>query len=792
MAQADARHVRGRAPLYRRGKTGSRVAGYASLLSHPAYERLLNSENLLRRLVPILIVIFLCIVGFARWMQLTGEAEHIRHSAETELNFIAELLVERIDDIEFKQNDVGSAQALQNTLADTVPSRYLRNGREIIISDVQGRIVATAPYKPARHDQHLEKVLGDVLLLTTFGKRADTREIELRAGETALAVHRFAQPPLGGVTLLQPMDSIYGAWRKSISLNVTLFVGTSSILLVILYAYFAQATRAREADEIYRQTQNRFDTALSRGRAGLWDWDLPRGRIYWSRSMYGLLGMPPSEDMMSFAEVEKLVHPDDTDLYKLANSVLVDRKPYVDQNFRMRHTDGNWVWVRARAQVVENRLGEPHLVGAVVDISEQQALKQQSRRSDLRLRDAIESLSEAFVLWNSEKRLVMCNSKYQQLHGLTPDQARPGASYESVMDAAMTPTTETQLISGSDAEEGSRTLEAQLEDGRWLQVTERRTKDGGFVSVGTDITPIKSHERKLIESEQRLMATIEDLHNSRETLERQTDQLAELAEKHAEEKNRAEAANKAKSEFLANISHELRTPLNAIIGFSEIMNDGLFGPLGSEKYADYSRDIHDSGAYLLGVINDILDMSKIEAGRLALETEPFALNEIIEETLRIISHQSQDKGLEIVEELQDDIQIVADRRATKQILLNLLSNAVKFSREDGRVFVRARKVSGHVAISIEDRGIGISAHDLRNLGRPFEQVQNQFTKSHKGSGLGLAISRSLAEMHGGAMKIRSRKGHGTIVSMRLPLKPENGRVKAKEKGFTTEAMKPNA
>lgn len=788
MAQADARHVRSRTSLFQQGRPGSPVAGYASLLSHPAYERLLNAENLLRRLVPILIVIFLCIVGFARWMQLSGEAEHIRQSAETELNFIAELLVERIDSIDFKRGDVQSSQALHNVLDDTVPSRYLRGGREIVISDMEGQIVATAPYTPSRHNRHVEEVLGDILLLTTFGKRAETREIELQNGETALAVHRFANAPLGGVTLLQPMERIFGAWRKSVSLNVTLFVGTSSILLVILYAYFAQATRAREADEIYRQTQNRFDTALSRGRAGLWDWDLPRGRIYWSRSMYGLLGMEPRQDMLSFAEVEKLVHPEDTDLYQLANTVLVDRKPFVDQNFRMRHRDGEWVWVRARAQVVENRLGEPHLVGAVVDISEQQALKQQTRRSDLRLRDAIESLSEAFVLWNSEKRLVMCNSKYQQLHGLSPDQARPGASYESVMAAAMTPTTETQLISGSDSEEGSRTLEAQLEDGRWLQVTERRTKDGGFVSVGTDITTIKSHERKLIESEQRLMATIEDLHNSRETLEQQAHQLTELAEKYAEEKDRAEAANKAKSEFLANISHELRTPLNAIIGFSEIMNDSLFGPLGSDKYADYSRDIHDSGAYLLGVINDILDMSKIEAGRLSLETEPFVLNEIIEETLRIISYQSQDKDIEIVEELQDNIEIVADRRATKQILLNLLSNAMKFSRKGGRVFVRARKVGDHVAISIEDKGIGISASDLRKLGRPFEQVQNQFTKSHKGSGLGLAISRSLTEMHGGAMKIRSRTGYGTIVSMRLPLTPQ-ARQESAKKSFTAEALK---
>lgn len=769
MGQADARRVQSRSTLFARRRSGSRVSGYARLLSHPAYERLLNSESLLRRLIPVLIVIFLCIVAAARWMQLNSEAIAIRDSAETELNFIAELLTDRIGSIKLADLTEGSLQRLQNSISDTIPARYLSGGRQVLVTDADGQIIATAPYMPGRHNLHIERVLGDVMLLTTFGSRAEAREVQLANVGSALAVHRFGSKPIGGITLVQPMEDIFGSWRKSVSLNVTLFVGTSSILLVVLYAYFAQGTRAQEADEIYRQTQNRFDTALSRGRTGLWDWDLARGRIYWSSSMFGLLGMEPTEEMLGFSEIESLVHPEDANLYGLANSVLIDKKPFVDQAFRMRHNDGSWIWVRARAQVVENHLGEPHLIGAAVDITEQQALKQKNRRSDMRLRDAIENLSEAFVLWNSEKQLVMCNSKYQQLHGLTAEIARQGAPYEEVMRAAKTPTVKTQLISSNDLDEGARTMEAQLEDGRWLQINERRTKDGGYVSVGTDITTIKIHERKLIESERRLMATIEDLRNSRQILEVQAAQLVELAEKYATEKNRAESANKTKSEFLANISHELRTPLNAIIGFSEIMNGGLFGPLGSDKYSEYSRDIHDSGAYLLGVINDILDMSKIEAGRFTLDIEPVSVNEIIEETLRIISFQSRDQNIEIIETLESDISLLADRRAIKQILLNLLSNAVKFSKNGGRVSVRARKIRESVTITIEDRGIGITSSDLRKLGRPFEQVQNQFTKSHKGSGLGLAISRSLAEMHGGAMKIRSRENHGTIVSLRLPL-----------------------
>ena len=169
--------------------------------------------------------------------------------------------------------------------------------------------------------------------------------------------------------------------------------------------------------------------------------------------------------------------------------------------------------------------------------------------------------------------------------------------------------------------QGARTFEAQLTDGRWMHISERRTKDGGYVSVGTDITKIKQHEQKLIEGEKRRIATINDLRHSQQALERQTDELADLAEKYAEEKTRAEEANQAKSKFLANMSHELRTPLNAIIGFSEIMESAMFGPLGAAKYIEYSRDIRASGQYLLDVINDILDMSKIEAGSVHFNPE---------------------------------------------------------------------------------------------------------------------------------------------------------------------------
>ena len=234
--------------------------------------------------------------------------------------------------------------------------------------------------------------------------------------------------------------------------------------------------------------------------------------------------------------------------------------------------------------------------------------------ADLRLRDAIETIPEAFVLWDAEDRLVLCNSHFQRLHKLPDTAVAPGTSYETVIEVGSMPEVRTRLQETGAQAPGARTFEAQLDDGSWLHISERRTKDGGYVSVGTDITRIKEHEQKLIENDARLRANVIDLKRSQA-------ELADLAEKYSREKNRAEEANQAKSKFLANMSHELRTPLNAIIGFSEIMGSGMFGVLGSDKYQEYCHDILTSGKYLLEVINDILDMSKIEAGRMKLDME---------------------------------------------------------------------------------------------------------------------------------------------------------------------------
>ena len=278
--------------------------------------------------------------------------------------------------------------------------------------------------------------------------------------------------------------------------------------------------------------------------------------------------------------------------------------------------------------------------------------------------------------------------------------------------------------------------------GAHLHITGHCLPDGGYVFTFTDVT------ERVTERER----------------------LGELVEELRSAKDLAESADRAKSEFLANMSHELRTPLNAIIGFSHGMKESIFGPLGNKSYTEYAGNILDSGEHLLAVINDILDLSNIETGRLDLHDEHLDVAGLIEAALNLVRERAAAAGIALDAELAQPLPgLYADGRRVKQILVNILSNAVKFTPEGGTVALTTDlEDDGGLAISITDTGIGMNEDDLAKAMVPFVQVDSSLTREYEGTGLGLPLTKALTEMLGGKFSIRSRKGEGTSVTVRFP------------------------
>jgi two-component system cell cycle sensor histidine kinase PleC len=569
------------------------------------------------------------------------------------------------------------------------------------------------------------------------------------------------------------VNDLLAPWWATARVMIALLAATGfalggSIGALRVHAVRASARAVREALK-----RAHIELALTRGRCGLWDWDLERGRVAWSRSMFELLGLSRCVSSLSIGDLQAMVHPDDESLERVARAALAAGRGSIDVEFRMRGRDGQWVWLRKRAEIVEDdSTGGRRLVGIAIDVTDRKREAEISATADQRLREAVEAISEAFVLWDSSNRLVLCNSKYRRLHDLPAESAHPGAAYAELAAMGSTPIVSSEgLVNPNEpgaGQEDAKTYEALLGDGRWLQVNERRTRDGGFVSVGTDITALKEHEAQLVRSERLLLATIAQLRQSRRSLEAQARQLADLAERYHEEKGRAEMANRAKAEFLANMSHELRTPLNAIIGFSQMMAAQTFGPMGSEKYREYCADILSSGRYLLNVFSDVLEMSQLESGRVKLNYVQFAVEKAINKAVLDVAPTARDKQVNLQIDVSAAETLHADSDAIERILTTLLRNAVKFAPEGGAVTVGAQTFKDHVYFYVEDDGPGIASEDVARLGRPFEQADTTLANGMKGSGLGLSIATSLVELHGGALRVTSRQGEGTVVLVTIP------------------------
>ncbi|MEE2567301.1 PAS domain-containing sensor histidine kinase [Hyphobacterium sp. Y6023] len=577
--------------------------------------------------------------------------------------------------------------------------------------------------------------------------------IQLGSQQATLAAAPLTTPELSVYLVGAPrIDS--SAWLRTQILYGLMFVAPVIFAIGLGAALSMQMRNLKAARVALGDSERRFRLAIEGARCGVWDWDRKSDSVYVTDSLARILGREEAS-VISGQEFLSLFSRNDRERMRAAIRGSANSGD-IDVELQSASLP-IWVQMRGRPWGTPDGGTSDRIVGVAIDVTERKGAQARVAAAESRLRAALESMSESFVLWDSRRRLVLWNRKFRDFFDFPESGLRPGMGYDDVEAGA---SRAVKAVHG--AETGSEIYEIELSDGRWLHYSERATADGGLVSVGADITDLKRQENQLKDSESALRNTIEDVRKNQQ-------RIAELAKKYEEEKIRAEEANRSKSEFLANMSHELRTPLNAVNGFSEIMLREMFGPLGDERYVDYVKDIHTSGEHLLALINDILDMSKIEAGKMQLQKEPVDLAALIEQCLRIVRGRSDEKEIRLQVDIEESPEVEADPRALKQVILNLTSNAVKFTPEGGRITVRTFTTADGVAIQVADTGIGIAKDDLPRLGRPFEQIESQHSKSHQGSGLGLALSKSLVEMHGGSLSIESDLGEGTTVTFVMPV-----------------------
>jgi two-component system cell cycle sensor histidine kinase PleC len=726
----------------------------AAIRKAPTLWLSMHSAATLAAAATVLLVIVLT------FQHLSAERHLALKEAERDVDLRATVLAVRLNAALSATPKVSPSDVVRLVL-DAHPEERL--ARTVLI-DRNGRRIASDPPEAAADADVADRPDAQ------GGNDGGVRLVSADGADDHFSAVRSLPATAGRVAFASPVEAHLAAWRRAAMLTVGLLAAAIVVVLASGALYVAEARTKRRRGREERARRACVDLALNRGRCGLWTWDLERGRIVWSPSMFGVLDLAERSGHWTVADLQALMHPDDLRLESIARLAEERRGDCIDIEFRMRNADGRWVWLRKRAEIVEDETGAINLVGIAFDVTERKREAEASATADQRLREAIEAISEAFVLWDSSRRLVLCNSKYQRLHNLSDADVRSSAH-----DANLA-TLEAMNGPPDGAGQHPRTYEARLPDGRWLQVNERRTRDGGFVSVGTDITALKVHEEQLINSERLLLSTVAQLRQSRRSLEEQAQQLVDLAERYHEQKAEAEAANRAKAEFLANMSHELRTPLNAIIGFSQLMGSQTFGPLGSEKYRDYCQHILASGEYLLHVVSDILDMSRLEAGRERLNYCRFRADEVVARAVHDVAATAREKRVCVSVDVESDLAIEADLAAIERILTTLMRNAVKFAPEGGVVEIGAEAVADRIYFYVEDNGPGIAAEDIERLGRPFEQGDVVMANGMKGSGLGLAIANSLVELHGGTLRLASRTGEGAVAVAAIPRVPPGSRA----------------
>ncbi len=566
-------------------------------------------------------------------------------------------------------------------------------------------------------------------------------------GERAL---RRAMAVIVVVWAVQELSSATIGWHgrvDPIGFTAIHGYGTSLALLLIVAALrrrhleamraIAEAERAKAlADHANRRLTDFARTSSD----WFWEQDAELRFTYLSQSVWEHSTLTP-EDHYGKTRRETGPLGVGEDEWAEHEALLGRREPFKDfRFFRPGPTGGLRCLSVSGVPVFDAAGGFQGYRGVGRDLTDLIEAERRASATNSRLAQALDARSEGLAFWDEDDRLVICNQAYREQSGKVGALLVPGLAYADYMRASVA-AGEVPAAVGREEEwlrerfERRQNLPYTVEvfrGDRWLLVREQGIAEGGILLTATDISELKRREDALV-------SAVAD----------------------------AQLANRAKMAFLATMSHELRTPLNAIIGFAEIIQSGQIATNGKVQ-AEYAGYIHESGTHLLSVINDLLDVSRIEAGRLTLDEKPFGLASLLEECDRMIRQKAADGNLRLaVAAVDPRLGVRGDRRGLKQVVINLLSNAVKFTEPGGAVTLTAERNADGLRIVVRDTGVGVPPERVPELFEPFRQLENVHARRHHGTGLGLYICKSLVEAHGGTIVFESAPGEGSTVTVTL-------------------------